>query len=323
MTKSLMFNKTKILVVGDVMLDIYKYGTASRISPEAPVPVVLISEEKIAAGGAANVAVNLCRLGCQVELIGYVGNDHTGRQLRTELTSHGVFNNNLVKSTTPTTSKTRILAGRQHMIRYDNDSIMDPLDGYENILIHRLLKLGKTKSFDAIVVSDYAKGTITPKIMQVIKSSFSCPILCDIKPINSELFYNVFCITPNLEEARQLTGMDSSRTPEDIAWVIKRKFGVKNVVITMSKDGILLVDEKYRRHRFRSHIVIDPNDPVGKLDVTGAGDTVISTIAACVAAKKSILEAVRLSNFAAGVVVRKTGTAACGIGELQDAYLQL
>lgn len=326
MDNKLMFDNANVLVVGDIMLDVYMYGVASRISPEAPVPVVQIYEEDIAAGGAANVAVNLRKLGCQVELVGYIGDDQDGDELKGELSKHDIGHDASVISIGSTISKTRILADGQHMIRYDDDSTIDTerhRSYHEEAFIQRLINLSRKQSFDAVVISDYAKGTITDRIMKTVKRVFVGPIICDIKPINSELFHNVFCITPNLAEARQLANMDSNCTPEDVAYVIKKKLNVRNVIITMSGDGILLLDEKNRRHRFKSHIAIDPNDPIGRLDVTGAGDTVLSTIAACVAAKKDIIEAVKLSNLAAGIVVRKTGTATCSIGELQNAYLQL
>ena len=133
-----MFEKIRVLVIGDIMLDIYKYGLASRISPEASVPVVLVSREENKVGGAANVAVNLKALGCYVELLGYVGNDNNGRELQSELSKHRVIHNNLIETMASTISKTRIVANNQHVIRYDDDStIGSPMHRrhYETTLI--------------------------------------------------------------------------------------------------------------------------------------------------------------------------------------------
>lgn len=326
MTQSLQLCNARILVVGDIMLDVYKYGIATRISPEAPVPVVQISKEDVSAGGAANVAVNLCKLGCKTELIGYIGNDYTGNQLRIELSRNGVKHDRLIKSIASTISKIRVLADRQHVIRYDNDSTINTpthRDKCESVLIELLTVLGREQSFDVVVVSDYAKGTITANIMDTIKSSFTCPIICDMKPINRELFHDVFCLTPNLIEAKQLVDMENHQTLLDVAVAIKKKFHLDIVVITLSEDGIFFLDRDGQSHMFPAYVSVNRDNPGRRLDVTGAGDTVLSTLAACIAVKYDLLEAVKLSNLAAGIVVGKTGTATCHIEELQNAYLQL
>jgi D-beta-D-heptose 7-phosphate kinase/D-beta-D-heptose 1-phosphate adenosyltransferase len=322
----LTFNDARILVIGDIMLDIYKYGTATRISPEAPVPVVLISKENVAAGGAANVAVNLKSFGCNVKLVGYIGDDYTGNQLKQQLKIHLIGCNNLIFSTAPSISKTRIIANRQHMVRYDDDSTIKTLSHrkrHESTMIEHLKKLSQQQHFDVIVVSDYAKGTVTDKVMKVIRSSFVCPIICDIKPVNSELFCDVFCITPNLAEAKQLVVSDNNETVQDLAHAIKKKFNLKAVIITMSHDGIFLLDQEGQSHIFPAHISINRDDPQMILDVTGAGDTVLSTFAACVANDYNLQQAVKLSNLAAGIVVGKTGTAVCSLKELQDENLRM
>jgi D-beta-D-heptose 7-phosphate kinase/D-beta-D-heptose 1-phosphate adenosyltransferase len=326
MTQPLTFCDTQILVVGDIMLDVYKYGIASRISPEAPVPVVKISRESTNAGGAANVAANLRGLDCRVTLVGYIGDDDVGHQLRAKLSQHNIDHENLIQSITPTISKTRVLADGQHIIRYDYDSEIDTPSHrklYEATLIKRLTELGQQRSFNVIVVSDYAKGTITDEVMQVIKSSFSCPIVCDIKQINSELFHNVFCITPNLVEAQQLVELKDMDTLPNIAHAIKQKFSLEAVIITMSHDGIFLLDQDDQSYVFPAYVSINQDDPCGRLDVTGAGDTVLSTLAACISNDYSLLQSVKISNLAAGIVVGKIGTAVCHIKELQNAYLQL
>ncbi len=324
MKNILIFDHANILVVGDIMLDRYKYGDVDRISPEAPVPVVRISGEDIAPGGAANVAVNLRGLGCQVELIGYIGIDNDGQELISEIARHGVGYPNIISSTAPTISKTRIIAGRQHIVRYDNDSNINTnkhRDEYEKTFISRLIDAATERVFDVVVISDYAKGTITDEVMKTIKSLFLCPIICDIKPVNMELFHDVFCITPNIMEARQLVGIDNDKSLPELANLLKRKLNLKTVIITLSQDGIFLLDQQNRTHLFKAHVSVDYNDPCGRLDVTGAGDTVLSTLAACISMGHNIQEAVQLSNLAAGVVVRRIGTATCSVKDLNIAYL--
>lgn len=301
------------------MLDIYKYGVVSRISPEAPVPIVRISHEDITAGGAANVAANLRELGCQVELAGYIGDDDVGHQLRIKLTQQGINHENLIQSITPTISKTRVLAGRQHMIRYDDDSTIDTpqhQESYEPILMRLLERLSKEQSFDVVIVSDYDKGTITNNVMGIIKSCFSCPIICDFKPINGPLFHNVFCVTPNLGEAKQLVVPYEHDTLFELITKIKQSLKVESVIITLSQDGICLLDQN-------NDFCILGAQTIVLGDITGAGDTVISTLAACLATGHSLVESVKLCNLAAAVVVRKIGTATCSIQELRNANLRM
>jgi len=326
MTEILTFYDTQILVVGDIMLDVYKYGCTSRISPEAPVPVVQVTREKIAAGGAANVAANLRALGCNVELAGYVGTDTEGKQLRLELHKQEIGQNCVVDSVAPTISKTRILADRQHIIRYDNDSAMNtPIhrQTHENSLISKLETMTNMRQFDAVVVSDYNKGAISEDVMRVIKTSFSCPILCDIKPQNAELFKGVFCITPNLAEAQQLINGAGVMSLKNLAMAIKQQLELSMVIITISKNGIFLLDQNNQSHSFSAHVMVDSDDPGRRLDVTGAGDTVLSVLTACIAKNHNPIESVKLSNLAAGIVVSKTGTATCSIRELRNAYIRL
>ena len=319
------FDSLRVLVIGDLMLDIYKHGTASRISPEAPVPVVLVLKEIVSAGGAANVATNLRGLGCQVELVGYMGADHAGDMLKEELDKRGVLHRHSVGSNASTISKTRVISDRQHMIRYDDDSNIGThmhRQVHERALIHKISQLSQQKTFDVVVVSDYAKGTITQPVMDMIKQSFGCPIVCDIKPVNKYLFTNVFCIVPNLTEAVEMA-TDNDSTLKGLAKTIKYDLGIQSVVITLSQNGLFLLDENDEPHLFKAHVSVDKDDPSGVPDVTGAGDTVLSTFASCIAKGLTTEESARLGNLAAGVVVRKPGTAVCLVEELRNAYLQL
>jgi len=325
MKTPLEFSSLRVLVVGDLMLDIYKYGTASRMSPEAPVPVVLVSHEVVSAGGAANVAMNLRGLGCQVELIGYIGADHAGDRLKAELDKSGVLHRHSVESNASTISKTRVISDRQHMIRYDDDSNINThmhRQVHERSLIHRIVTMSQKKTFDVVVVSDYAKGTITQPIMETIKQSFGCPVVCDIKPANKYMFTNVFCVVPNLTEAIEMA-TDNDSTLKGVAKAIKYDLGLRSVVITLSQNGLFLLDENDEPHLFEAHVSVDQNDPGGMPDVTGAGDTVLSTFASCIAKGYTTEKSSMLGNLAAGIVVRKKGTAVCSLEELNDAYLRV
>lgn len=324
MKDPLTFDSIRILVIGDLMLDIYKYGTASRMSPEAPVPVVLVSHEIVSAGGAANVAMNLRGLGCQVELVGYMGNDRDGDTLKAELEKYEISYNHSIESSAATISKTRIVSDRQHMIRYDEDSSIGTYmhrQMCEQALIGEIIKLDN-EEFNVVVVSDYAKGTITQMVMDTIKESFKCPIVCDIKPINKHLFEEVFCIAPNLTEAIEMASPNYF-TLKELAKAIKNDLSLSTIMITLSQNGLFLLDENDESHLFKAHISIDQNDPSGILDVTGAGDTVLSTFASCIAKGYTTEKSSILGNLAAGIVVRKKGTAVCSLEELNDAYLCL
>lgn len=319
MKDKLAFNDARILVIGDIMLDIYQYGNTSRISPEAPVPVVKASGQSVAAGGAGNVAVNLRALGCHVELLGYIGNDDNGGQLKAELLKHGVIHSKLIESQVyPTISKTRIIVDGQYTLRYDNDSM---LDTWGTGLYRTLSKLIRDQSFDIVVVSDYAKGTVTSQVMDRLKAFFSGKIICDTKPVNAHLFNDVFCMVPNLKEALELVDVGSHYTWSELAKKIKNRFGLEAAIITLSECGVFLLDQHDHPTLLKAHV--DPNKPNGVLDVTGAGDTIISTLAACLAIGYDLKESVRLSNLAASVVVRKRGTAVCSVGELQHENLRM
>jgi len=183
----------KIFVIGDLMLDIYLRGRATRISPEAPVPVILAEKKELIPGGAANVMVNLIELGCSVTGAGFVGSDDEGDFLLKRLQNLGVNTDCILRTSLSTIHKTRILASGQHVMRYDCDSDFSLAD--TKYLTELIQSLASVHSFNAVVVSDYAKGTISQDMMDGIKESFDCPVICDIKPEHSSYFLNVWCIT--------------------------------------------------------------------------------------------------------------------------------
>lgn len=303
----------RILVVGDLMLDVYLSGRASRISPEAPVPVVTAQKKSLIPGGSANVAANLVELGCAVTIAGFIGEDDEGKFLQDRFCDLGINAESVIETSFPTICKMRVMANGQHIVRYDIDSNFRSI--VNNALIDHLEVLGSMRHFDAVIVSDYNKGTITQDVMSAIKTHFSCPIFCDIKPPNKKNFQNVWAIAPNLEEARQMVA-NSSLGVEDIARCLKEDLSLKSVIITMADEGIFGLDENDECWSFPAHTSIDEHDPRQRFDVTGAGDTVLSVFSTCVVSGMLVKEALLVANVAAGIVVNKIGTATCGYNEL-------
>ena len=303
----------RIMVVGDLMLDIYLRGKASRISPEAPVPVVTAECREFIPGGAANVMTNLSALGCNVVGVGFVGDDDEGRFLLNALKSIGVRVDSIVTTELSTIHKTRVLANGQHVVRFDFDS--DFSKASEGIAGY-IQALASMRSFDAVVVSDYCKGTISQNVVTTIKESCSCPIVVDTKPRHKNYFNEVCCITPNLDEAKQMAGHWQGNDPFAIARTIKQEMSLQSVIITLADKGILLIDEDNNEILHNAYTSFDEHDPAQRFDVTGAGDTVISVFAACIAAGIKTSEAVYAANVAAGIVVSKIGTATCSYDEL-------
>lgn len=304
--------QTRALVIGDLMLDIYLRGKANRISPEAPVLVVAAEKKQLLPGGAANVAVSLRELGCTVRLSGFVGNDWEGDLLVSSLSERGIATDTIVQCGEPTISKTRVLANGQHVVRYDIDSNFSCVKERESILE----SVSSAEDFDIVVVSDYNKGTICHKLMDLIRARFRCPVVCDIKPANRSMFHGVYCIAPNLVEAKQMAGSDDKSAPLDIAIELKRKMELESIIITLADEGLLFVGEDDQSCFLEAYTKFDEHDPMGRLDVTGAGDTVLGTFAACLGANIESKYAVFAANVAAGIVVRKTGTATCTFDEL-------
>ena len=275
------FKDAKILVVGDLMLDHYIMGDVERISPEAPVPVVDVSEDEYTLGGAGNVIRNLSSIGCKVHVLSTVGTDDHGQLLKNLLSEHAETSNVICDPTRRTTRKTRIVteSGAQ-LLRIDREDRV-PF----NIEPHHI---EIPRDIDIIIVSDYAKGMITDELMQLLKSS-GIPIIVDPKPINSSMYNDVFMITPNLKEYREMIEYP------DVKYTLK----------TLGKDGMVLID-----HKNKQDTIIEGRE-VKVFNVSGAGDTVISIMAACMAVglNDDYVECATIANLAAGLVVTKPGTA--------------
>lgn len=302
----------RILVIGDVMLDRYFYGSVTRISPEAPVPVNCIEKKKDTLGGAANVAHNLARLGCQTYLAGAIGDDHHGRLLIRELKKQGINTEGVILGREKTTTKVRVLGDHQQMMRLDfeeTDSITENAEHELKVFIDKSLDNG----INAIIISDYGKGMCTEKLCQYIiqnaKDRF-VPVFVDPKGNQWNKYCGASYITPNVKEAGEVFGIklaNETNRLRNIAELIKEKYSVDNVVITRSEQGISI---------FGQDEITIPTMAQEVFDVSGAGDTVIAGIAVTIGGDIDIHAAIELANFAAGIEVSKLGTYAVSREEI-------
>ncbi|MGI9107731.1 MAG: D-glycero-beta-D-manno-heptose-7-phosphate kinase [Pyrinomonadaceae bacterium] len=309
----------RIVVYGDVMLDEFVWGEVTRISPEAPVPVVDIRRESVRLGGAANVLANLIALGAHASVVGVVGRDRAGERLQTELDEAGALgtiDNLIIDESRPTTSKTRIIAHNQTVVRADRERRTTVDTPTEDQLINALG--AALSAADAFVVSDYDKGAVTPRVLsEILPRAFErkIPVLVDPKIRNFDAYRPATLITPNHHEALRLTNTedDTDEGMARAARLIRARLACQSVLITRGEQGMMLLEADA--------------DPVyvatvarEVYDVTGAGDTVIATLAAALAAGASLVEAATLANHAAGIVVGKVGTATASVDELINSF---
>lgn len=304
------FKQARILVIGDIMLDRYWSGSTSRISPEAPVPVVKIGDIEDRLGGAANVAKNIAVLGCQTSICGLVGEDSAGRIIRQLLEESNIEDLTAVDEKNPTTTKLRVLSRHQQLLRMDFEET--PQHSTSNKLIGILQET--VSKFDCVIISDYAKGTISEpqQIIQMCKAK-SIPVFVDPKGKDFSRYRGATLITPNLSEIEGVIG--KSQSLDDMftkADNLRQELSIENILITLSEKGMALV----RHGQPTFHM---PTSAKDVFDVTGAGDTVIATLVAATAAKSELQDAVRLANVAAGVVVGKLGTSTVNVDELKLA----
>ena len=307
----------RVLVVGDLMVDQFVWGEVSRISPEAPVPVVEVQDETLLLGGAANVANNLNDLGAQVTLCGLLGNDEMGRAFRALARARGIDCQAVATTGRPTTLKTRIIARGQQVVRVDREG-----PGAADAGSHdRLIDLAReaADSADAILVSDYAKGVVTGPLMEFlvdVSRRRDIPLFLDPKPSNLSIYKGISVVTPNEKEAEAMAGLHLSggASVEDLARRISGLVQADAVLVTRGKHGMVL----WRRGRDTLSI---PAMAREVFDVTGAGDTVIAALSFGMALGLDLPEASYLANLAAGIVVGKVGTATVKRDEVREFLL--
>ncbi len=304
------FRGKKILVVGDVMLDSAVWGKVERISPEAPVPVVQVQRETYTAGGAANVANNINALGGQALLMGLIGADRNGEIFKKVLKDKKIKAGYLLPdSKRPTIRKNRIMAIPQHqLLRIDEEEIKPIGDFLEKKILTQIKK--NIPQVGAVIISDYAKGMISLKIAQQIISLAAqrkIPVVVDPKPSHKDYYRGATVIKPNKKEAREMSGAESVL---DAGRQLQEELE-SNIVLTQGEDGVAIFEIG------RKPVVIKTKARE-IFDVSGAGDTVVSTLALSLVSGASLLDAAEIANYAAGVVVGKVGTATLDTSELKQ-----
>ncbi len=308
------FSKAKVLVIGDLILDKFIWGEVERISPEAPVPVVVQNRESFMPGGASNVANNLSSLEAkEVLMVGVIGDDSDGKKLKTELKRRGVNTSGIFsESGRPTTLKTRIVAHHQQLVRLDCEKIEPVRKNTVEAIVNFTKK--HLKDVDAIIIEDYGKGVICPQVLAPIISLARLKkkiITVDPKEDHFKYYRNVTAITPNLKEAGIASGW-KIKEDTDINKMGKhmmRQSNLSALLITMGERGMRLFERSGKVH----HI-----DTVAQevFDVSGAGDTVIGAFTLALAAGADFLSASNISNICAGIVVGKVGVATASREEL-------
>jgi rfaE bifunctional protein kinase chain/domain len=313
------FSKVKVLIVGDVMLDRYWWGSVSRISPEAPVPVVRLERESIAAGGAANVAANVVGLGAETFLVGIVGDDSEAKDLAEILENSNISPDYLISlSNRQTSVKTRIIAHSQQVVRLDqeNTSAISEIEA-ENIF-EKIEKVFNKS--DIVIISDYAKGFLVENLLSRLITKCNVErkkILVDPKGKDYTKYKGATLLTPNQKEATDACGLEESEknAVERAGKILLENISTESVLITQGEKGMTLFQNDDEIHRF---------DALARkvYDVTGAGDTVIAALAVAIGAGLNFFEAARLANIAAGLVVEQIGTTAISREMLENALTE-
>jgi len=312
------FPRAQILVIGDIILDEYIWGKVSRISPEAPVPVVEIREETRMLGGAANVISNLASLGAKPFLCGVIGKDRAGDEILGMIKEKGLETDSiLVDKDRPTSIKTRVIAHDQQVVRFDKES-RKPIDkeGLERILDY---VSHSVHNIDVILISDYGKGVVSRELIQGLRSiaqEKNIPIAVDPKVGNFHCYEGVDILTPNSDEASSYCRflIEDNESLIEAGRMLMEELSCASVLITRGKDGMTLFQKN-------SHITHIPAVAKQVYDVTGAGDTVIATLAMGIASGMDLVSSAIVANFAGGIVVGKVGTSTVTPDELRSAIM--
>lgn len=300
------FSDKSVLVIGDMMMDKYIWGSVERISPEAPVPVVTAKDVTFRPGGAANVVNNISSLSGKVYAAGVIGHDEMGKKLLVEFKENNLPTEGLmIDSTRPTICKTRVLAHNQQIVRIDHENVQKISDEMAHKILHYIQ--GVIEHTDTVLVSDYNKGLITSKIAReviILAKEKEKKIIVDPKPVNIFLFTGATVVVPNYSEVKSVLApaISDSMSIKDIGLSLLEKLQTQAILITLGKQGMLLIEKN--RNVFEL-----PASTREVYDVSGAGDTVVATLSLALAAGASMIEATELANQAAGIVVTKLGTA--------------
>ena len=305
--------KPHIAVIGDLMLDHYIWGSCERISPEAPVPVVSVSKESTVLGGAGNVVTNLLSLGAEVSIFSVVGEDETAKEMESLLKESDVKNVTLIhECSRRTTKKSRIIASSQQVIRYDDETIENITSLSEEALLTSFKK--ELEEYDSVLLSDYGKGVLTTELTQKIihlVKKLDKPILIDPKGNNYIKYRGATLLTPNKKEAVLATNtpIENKKSLYSVLKKLKDDLDLTYSIVTLSEEGIGVLDRK---------MSVIPTVAREVFDVTGAGDTVLASLAVAMASGLNIIEACEFSNKAAAVVVAKVGSATVTLNEIEE-----
>lgn len=307
-----MSNKSKkILVVGDLMIDHYLWGSANRISPEAPVQIIDIDKETMVLGGAGNVVNNLIALGCEVYVASVVGEDEVAKELESMLEAIGANSNLIKENDRKTAKKSRIIASHSQVVRYDNESKEDISQNSQEKILEKFKLL--CARVDIIILSDYGKGVLTNSLTSDLISIANAKnkrVLVDPKGLDYSKYSGAYLLTPNKKEAEEASGI-KIKDDNSLVEALKNLKDVANLdisLITLSEDGIAIFDDK---------LIIKPTVAREVYDVTGAGDTVIASLGYYLACGNDIVTSLEFANLAAGVVVGKLGSATATIDEIE------
>lgn len=306
--------RQQVLIIGDAMLDVYLRGSVDRISPEAPVPVVRVEERRLALGGAANVAQNVAALGAACDLVAVVGNDAGGMTLREHLRMAAIRERSLVTISRPTTTKTRVMARSQQLVRFDEEVDAD-LNGAEIALVLSAIERAMPDA-TAVVFEDYNKGVLVPAVIEgaiKLAKARNLPIVVDPKFRNFFAYRGATVFKPNRRELESALGaaVDLDH-PEALPQTFQR-LGVEHLLLTLGERGMALLATDGVVHRV-------PTTAREVYDVVGAGDTVTAYLATMLASGATALEAAIVANYAAGVEVGKLGAATVTSAEVIEAY---
>ena len=305
--------KPNILVIGDLMIDHYLWGSCDRISPEAPVQVVNVKKESSVLGGAGNVINNLFALGAKVDVISVMGDDAVANELKSLLEKIEVSSSNLiVEENRKTSKKSRLIASQQQVLRYDMESIDDISEQSSNKILENLKS--NIKKYDSIILSDYGKGVLTTNLTkEIIKiaNENKVKVLVDPKGKDYSKYKGSYTLTPNKKEAMEATNIDIKDEKSLVKALedLKQKCDLEVSLITLSENGIAILKDE---------LIVKPTVAREVYDVTGAGDTVIASIAFALGNDLNIEEAISFANLAAGVVVGKIGSATATLDEIYE-----
>ena len=310
------FAQARVLVIGDLILDHYIWGKVHRVSPEAPVPVVHVESESLQLGGAANVFKNVVSLGGQADLCGVIGSDEGGQALLKELGSHRRSRGGVViDSDRPTTRKTRIVAHNQQIVRFDVEQRTSLSPTVERKIVRYVTS--RLSEVTCLIISDYAKGVVTPSLMAHLRrltSRYNVPMVIDPKIEHVSYYSGATVVTPNHLEAYQVAGLtpNMEHPIDEVGPILQQRLNSEAVLITRGEAGMSLFESQ----RKPLHI---PAVARQVYDVTGAGDTVVSTLALAMSTGAPLRDAAALANHAAGIVVGMVGTASVTRAQLKDA----